>query len=292
MTRMALVVMLILFSISSVNFVDSLQESLGKFLGTFGAKQQVRIPELLNQLCNQSQGSNLTIRDACYGCFYRASILPQGYSMLVAMSACANTYLNNTSYGHCQAYLQNVTSMPDARSPAIIYCSFLECIRQVNKNSLAIVARGVPLLRGTAWQIKQRNFFKFLKSLRRGVCIIRETITTTTNPLRECVREASTVFPNINNTYINLTNTQLVQLFINTTTCVLAKTRCSYVNPVTGELQDSDIVNKLHLPSLNALLVNTDYDISIVQLPFRSGSVDVCTKYRNVEQATWPSVVC
>ncbi|XP_018350337.1 PREDICTED: uncharacterized protein LOC108753340 isoform X2 [Trachymyrmex septentrionalis] len=183
MTRMALVVMLILFSISSVNFVDSLQESLGKFLGTFGAKQQVRIPELLNQLCNQSQGSNLTIRDACYGCFYRASILPQGYSMLVAMSACANTYLNNTSYGHCQAYLQNVTSMPDARSPAIIYCSFLECIRQVNKNSLAIVARGVPLLRGTAWQIKQRNFFKFLKSLRRGVCIIRETITTTTNPV-------------------------------------------------------------------------------------------------------------
>jgi len=67
---------------------------------------RVRIPELLNQLCNQSQGSNLTIRDACYGCFYRASILPQGYSMLVAMSTCANTYLNNTSYGHCQAYLQ------------------------------------------------------------------------------------------------------------------------------------------------------------------------------------------
>ncbi|XP_018052035.1 PREDICTED: uncharacterized protein LOC108689675 [Atta colombica] len=246
MTRMVLVVMLILFSISSVNFVDSLQESLGKFLGVFGAKQQVRISELLNQLCNQSQGSNLTIRDACYGCFYRASILPQGYSMLVAMSTCANTYLNNTSYGHCQAYLQNVTSMPDARSPTIIYCSFLECIRQVNKNSL----------------------------------------------LRECVREASTVFPNIKNTYINLTNTQLVQIFINTTTCVLAKIRCSYVNPVTGELQDSDIVNKLHLPSLNALLVNTDYDISIVQLPFRSGSVDVCTKYRNVEQATWPSVVC
>ncbi|XP_011052476.1 PREDICTED: uncharacterized protein LOC105144911 [Acromyrmex echinatior] len=180
MTRMVLVVMLILFSISSVNFVDSLQESLGKFLGTFGAKQQVRIPELLNQLCNQSQGSNLTIRDACYGCFYRASILPQGYSMLVAMSACANTYLNNTNYGHCQAYLQNATSMPDARSPTIVYCSFLECIRQVNKNNLAIDIRGVPLLRGAAWQIEQRNFFKVLKFLRRGVCIIRETITTTT----------------------------------------------------------------------------------------------------------------
>lgn len=110
--------------------------------------------------------------------------------------------------------------------------------------------------------------------------------------LRECVREAARVFSSINNTYVNLTDVQLAQLFINTTTCVLAKTRCSYMNPVTGELQDDDIVNKLHLPSLNAILINTDYDINIVQLPFRYGSVDVCTKYRNVEQATWPSVVC
>lgn len=66
----------------------------------------MRIPELLNQLCNQSQGSNTTRRDACYGCFYRASILSQSYSMLIAMSTCANEYLNNTSYGHCQAYLR------------------------------------------------------------------------------------------------------------------------------------------------------------------------------------------
>ncbi|KAL6256250.1 hypothetical protein P5V15_012366 [Pogonomyrmex californicus] len=248
MTRVVLVVIFILFSISSVNFVDSLmQDGLGKFLGTFAGVKQVRIPELLNQLCNQSQDSNATMRrDACYGCFYRASILPQGYPMLVAMAACADTYLNNTSYGHCQAYLRNATNMPNARSTTLIYCSFLECIRQVNKNNL----------------------------------------------LRECVREAARVFPSVNNSYVNLTEVQLAQLFINTTACLLAKTRCSYMNPVTGELQDDDIVNKLHIPSLNAILVNTDYDITIVQLPFRYGSVDVCTKYRNVQQATWPSVVC
>jgi len=98
------------------------------------------------------------------------------------------------------------------------------------------------------------------------------------------------VFPNVNNIYVNLTDAQLAQLFINTTACVLAKTRCSYMNPVTGELQNDDVVNKLHLPSLNAILVNTDYDINIVQLPFRYA--DVCAKYRNVEQATWPSVMC
>lgn len=148
MTRAALVVILILFSISSVNFVDSLvQDNWGKFLGTFNAIKQyivpilfslcakkkkrkilllpipralcnntltflsrVKIPELLNQLCNQSQGSNANLqRDACYGCFYRASILPQGFSMLAAMSTCADDYLNNTSYGHCQAYLRVCT---------------------------------------------------------------------------------------------------------------------------------------------------------------------------------------
>jgi len=26
--------------------------------------------------------------------------------MLISMSACANDYLNNTSYGHCQVYLR------------------------------------------------------------------------------------------------------------------------------------------------------------------------------------------
>lgn len=110
--------------------------------------------------------------------------------------------------------------------------------------------------------------------------------------LKECVDEAARMLPNFNSSYANYTNMQLAQLFVNTTACVLAKTRCSYTNPVTGELHDDDIVNKLHLPSLNALFVNTDYDINIVQLPFRHGSVDVCTKYRNVQQATWPSVVC
>ncbi|XP_011145721.2 uncharacterized protein LOC105186907 isoform X2 [Harpegnathos saltator] len=243
MTKATAVVILILFSTSGVHHVDSLmQESLGKFLGSFAAFKQVRIPDLLNQLCNSSQGSNTTRRDACYGCFYRASILPQGYAMLIAMSTCADSYLNNTSYGHCQSYLRNATTMPNVRvSPTIIYCTFLECVRQVNKDSL----------------------------------------------LRECVREAMRMIP-----MFNSTERQLTQLFVNTTACVLAKTRCSYTNPVTGALQDDDIVNKLHLPTMNAILVNTEYDINIVQLPFRHSNVDVCSKYRNVQQATWPSVVC
>lgn len=100
--------------------------------------------------------------------------------------------------------------------------------------------------------------------------------------------EAARMFPRFNST-----EAQLAQLFVNTTACVLAKTRCSYTNPVTGAHQDDDIANKLHLPTINAILVNTDYDINIVQLPFgHQGGVDACTKYRNIQQATWPSVAC
>ncbi|XP_012223468.1 uncharacterized protein [Linepithema humile] len=179
MTRAMLVAVLILFSISSVNLVDCLiQDSLGRFLGTFATVKQVKIPYLLNQVCDDSQGSNTTRRDACYGCFYRASVLPQDFSMLVAMSMCADSYLNNTSYGHCQAYLRNVTSTPNMRSPRLIYCSFLECIRQVNKDTLIVDVRGPSRSsRSALWRIKQQKSFLFSKIVvpRNSVCIIRQT---------------------------------------------------------------------------------------------------------------------
>lgn len=105
--------------------------------------------------------------------------------------------------------------------------------------------------------------------------------------LRECVGEAIRIFPNF-----NLTDVKLAQLYVNTTACVLAKTRCSQMNPITGEFQEDDLANKLNIPTVNAVLVNTNYDINIVQLPFHSSSIDVCAKYRNYEQASWPTVMC
>ncbi|KAG6797545.1 hypothetical protein HZU73_06865 [Apis mellifera caucasica] len=242
-TMVKLRVSVVLILLASVNLVEPLvQEGLSKFLGSITGIKNVRIPELLNQLCNQSQGSNTTRRDACYGCFFRATSQTLGYSLLMAISNCADIYLNNTDYGHCQQYLRNATSMMNSRTSATtIYCSFLECVRQVNKDTL----------------------------------------------LRECVGEAIRIFPNF-----NLTDVKLAQLYVNTTACVLAKTRCSQMNPITGEFQEDDLANKLNIPTVNAVLVNTNYDINIVQLPFHSSSIDVCAKYRNYEQASWPTVMC
>ncbi|XP_043799773.1 uncharacterized protein LOC122718632 [Apis laboriosa] len=242
-TMVKLRVSVVLILLVSVNLVEPLvQEGLSKFLGSITGIKNVRIPELLNQLCNQSQGSNATRRDACYGCFFRATSQTLGYSLLMAISNCADIYLNNTDYGHCQQYLRNATSIMNSRtSVTTIYCSFLECVRQVNKDTL----------------------------------------------LRECVGEAVRMSPNF-----NLTDVKLAQLYVNTTACVLAKTRCSQMNPITGEFQEDDLANKLNIPTVNAVLVNTNYDINIVQLPFHSSSIDVCAKYRNYEQASWPTIMC
>ena len=91
-----------------------------------------------------------------------------------------------------------------------------------------------------------------------------------------------------------LTDVNLSQLFVNTTACILAKTRCAATNPITGAYQHEDdlISNKLKSSSINSILVNSDYDIIIMQLPFGHGVVDECAKYRNVEQASWSSAKC
>ena len=89
---------------------------------------RVRIPELLNQLCNESQGSDTVRRDACYGCFFRASSQTVGYPLLVALSNCADMYLNNTDYGHCQQYLR-------VSSRTILY-RFFTSSRSITRNRL------------------------------------------------------------------------------------------------------------------------------------------------------------
>ncbi|XP_048516326.1 uncharacterized protein LOC105690759 isoform X2 [Athalia rosae] len=115
------------------------QEALAKVFGpSWGPYANLRTVQLLNQLCNESQLDDNVRKDACYGCFFRASNqAASGYPMLLAMATCADTYLNNTNYGHCQTFLRNATNSISTRtSPGIIYCSFLECIRQVNKDML------------------------------------------------------------------------------------------------------------------------------------------------------------
>ncbi|KAK2577150.1 hypothetical protein KPH14_003310 [Odynerus spinipes] len=182
MTR--LTVLLVLVSVVSplcVNDATALiQDGLSKLFGSLATIKNVRIPELLNQLCNESQGSNVMLRDACYGCFYRASSQPTGYPLLLALSACTDTYLNNTDYGHCQMYLSNATNNLNSRvSPVTVYCTFLECIRQVNKDTLDALRVAPRQKREMASQHRTRDMntgfiVKVYPRTLNAVCVFRE----------------------------------------------------------------------------------------------------------------------
>ena len=64
-----------------------------------------KLLSLLNLLCNSTQNSSITVRDACYGCFFRVGVLTPGAALLNQLSQCANIYLANTSYAGCASQL-------------------------------------------------------------------------------------------------------------------------------------------------------------------------------------------
>ena len=56
-------------------------------------------------MCNSTQNSSITVRDACYGCFFRVGVLTPGAALLNQLSQCSNIYLANTSYAGCASQL-------------------------------------------------------------------------------------------------------------------------------------------------------------------------------------------
>ncbi|XP_058800001.1 uncharacterized protein LOC131669260 [Phymastichus coffea] len=276
----------------------------------------VKTAQLLNQLCNESQDDESVNRDACYGCFFRASSHQSRYPLLLSMADCADNYLNNTEYRHCAQYLKNATSSVSAGSnPSLIYCSFLECVRQVNKDQLSALVQAPRDRRNgkrCAPVVVNYNNFRnnsniFARNtwsgyLKRTVCIIKEinfesyTARPGAEPvdprilkyyrIRECVSEAAQLMSMSNP---DGTSIQLPELFVNTTACILAKTRCENPNPINGAISDDYWKDK---NLLNALFVNSDYDITILRLPFGGFVPDECHKYRNLEVASWPTTKC
>ncbi|XP_039453676.1 uncharacterized protein LOC120432524 [Culex pipiens pallens] len=102
-----------------------------------------KLLSLFNLLCNATQTMSITSRDACYGCFFRAGVLPAGQTQLLAISQCATLYLMNGSYALCAAGLAAITTgMRPTTAPTLGtncftgYCEFVQCVRRTNANSL------------------------------------------------------------------------------------------------------------------------------------------------------------
>lgn len=79
--------------------------SLFTFSLSFSLDDSNKLLSLLNLLCNSTQNSSITVRDACYGCFFRVGVLTPGAALLNQLSQCANIYLANTSYAGCASQL-------------------------------------------------------------------------------------------------------------------------------------------------------------------------------------------
>lgn len=101
-----------------------------------------KLLSLLNLLCNSTQNTSITVRDACYGCFFRVGVLADGALLLNQLSQCANLYLVNTSYAGCATQLVSITSgLRPTTAPTLYncytgYCEFVRCVRRINANIL------------------------------------------------------------------------------------------------------------------------------------------------------------
>ncbi|XP_058812316.1 uncharacterized protein LOC131676930 [Topomyia yanbarensis] len=107
------------------------------------SSQNQKLLSLFNLLCNSTQTVSITTRDACYGCFFRAGVLPSGQTQLLAISQCATLYLTNSSYGVCASGLAAIaTGLRPTTAPIVGtncytgYCEFVQCVRRINANNL------------------------------------------------------------------------------------------------------------------------------------------------------------
>uniref|UniRef100_A0A182W2X8 Uncharacterized protein n=1 Tax=Anopheles minimus TaxID=112268 RepID=A0A182W2X8_9DIPT len=223
-----------------------------------------RLLSLFNLLCNTTQTSTITTRDACYGCFFRAGSLAAGPTQLAAISQCASLYLINTSYAVCATNLASSTTdlhrlpfqgivtglRPVTVSPTTVptvdcytgHCEFVQCIRRINGNML----------------INQ--------------CILQTLINRDLN-----------------------VEAQRVGFYVNTTSCILAKARCDPYNPITGQLQQP-----LNVPAgttgrtgSNSLQISLTGDIRIVSFPRKVAVGDAfCSSRTLLDQSTFGNSIC
>ncbi|XP_055857794.1 uncharacterized protein LOC129920524 [Episyrphus balteatus] len=105
--------------------------------------QNVKLLSLLNLLCNTTQTTSTQMRDACYGCFFRAGSIINGPTQLTSLNECAKLYLLNTDYAECARNLQSIVdgvrATADANAPGYCYtgyCEFVRCIRRINSRKL------------------------------------------------------------------------------------------------------------------------------------------------------------
>ncbi|CAO1389900.1 unnamed protein product [Diamesa serratosioi] len=143
-----------------------------------------KLLSLLNLLCNSTQNTSITVRDGCYGCFFRVSVLSPGQTLLAQLSSCSNLYLLNTTYATCAIQLQSIASgVRPTTSPTKFlcytgYCEFVRCIRRINANNLIDSCLLENIARNLTSQIERVNFYSNITS-----CVLARSRCNAYNPI-------------------------------------------------------------------------------------------------------------
>ncbi|KAG5684225.1 hypothetical protein PVAND_013463 [Polypedilum vanderplanki] len=171
----------------------------------FGSKTKVdkcynhnnKLLSILNLLCNTTQNTSITVRDACYGCFFRVGVIPPGASLLSQLSQCANTYLANTSYAGCASQLATIVSgIRPTTAPTYPYlcytgyCEFVRCIRRINANVLIDNCLLENISRNLTAQQDRVNFYTNITA-----CILARARCNAYNPITGEVQSANNLSP-------------------------------------------------------------------------------------------------
>ncbi|CRL04895.1 CLUMA_CG017946, isoform A [Clunio marinus] len=144
-----------------------------------------KLLSLLNLLCNSTQNSSITVRDACYGCFFRVGVLTPGPTLLNQLSQCASLYLSNTSYAGCATQLASLVSgVRPTTSPTFPhqcytgYCEFVRCVRRINANVLVDNCLLENIARNLSTQQDRVSFYTNITS-----CILARSRCNAYNPI-------------------------------------------------------------------------------------------------------------
>ncbi|RVE52527.1 hypothetical protein evm_002921 [Chilo suppressalis] len=185
---------------------------------------------------------------------------------------------NVTLRDACITCFSQVTTMPEG--PQELNALSVCATQYFVNTSYANCATTLAALATSALNVQPSGCFMgycdFVRCLRR---------TNSNNLIIQCTREARTG--------VNITlDTDNVRFFTNVTSCILARTRCSSFNPITGEPQISGASSSGARIS-NALQFSNTGELRILALPANTPVVNAfCAASSNLTQTSWLTNVC
>ncbi|KAI4463859.1 hypothetical protein MML48_4g00009093 [Holotrichia oblita] len=304
-TILATVIFLMVFTDVSTLFKTKYKSTLQNIFLIFSSQ----LSNLFTIMCsNIANGTNNTLRDACIGCFQSAIVASNNQPSVASIVACATMYLINTNYSSCfnlPTVPPPTTTTPRPTSPTTMTTTTTTTTtttRPPTTTTTATTTTRPPTTPTTPPPTTTPGIDPRLKrslniniNCDTGYCGYVQCIRSVNANLliAGCYREArignNATFPN-----------QQVNLYKNITSCILAKSRCSSINPISGQPQNgrytTQVSSKFGTTTTAyyyTLQISSNGELRIIGLPSSiSIQQDFCGTNTNLVESSWNSFVC